>query len=100
MDILVDFETLKCEAFHNTMNKSVTNTHPSIWKLLDALKNEESLAAFKMAQYRAKGKEALLRKVKKYQDNNDRIKNLIAKYDPTKKMQFLRGVAYSLKMQV
>ena len=65
MGILVDFETLKCEAFHNAMNKSVTNTHPSIWKLLDALKNEESLAAFKMAQYRAKGKEALLRTLRK-----------------------------------
>ena len=88
------------EAFHNAMNKSVTNTHPSIWKLLDALKIEESLGALKMAQYRAKGREALLPKRKTYQDNDDRIKHLVANYDQTKKMQFLRQVAYSLKMQV
>ena len=53
-----------------------------------------------MAQYRAKGREALLPKRKTYQDNDDRIKHLVANYDQTKKMQFLRQVAYSLTMQV
>ena len=82
------------------MNKSVTNTHPSIWKLLDSLKDEESFAAFKLTQYKAKGKEALIDKRKVYRDVDDRIKNLVANYDNTKKMQFLRQVAYCIKLQV
>ncbi|XP_068232264.1 uncharacterized protein [Palaemon carinicauda] len=32
------------EAFHNSLNKSVGNAHPNIWRLIDALKDEERLA--------------------------------------------------------
>ena len=41
-----------CEGCNNSFKNNLTQTHPNIWSLIDALKNEESLSRNKMAHWR------------------------------------------------
>ena len=83
------------EGFHNAMNKNVTATHPSIWKLISALKKEDNLAFFKLTQHRAGAMEP--QKVV-YRKLNQRIKNLVTNYSKENRYNYLRSIAHNLKI--
>ena len=83
------------EGFHSSLRISVTNSHPNIWKLIDALKNEEGLARTKIIQVNCGN---LPSKKKKYKDSEQRIFKIICRYNPEFKMDFLRAIAHNLKL--
>ena len=82
------------EGFHNALKASVTNVHPNIWSLITALKNEEALSTTRIA-HRNRGDSVTSKK--KYRELDQRVKRLLEQYDPSNKLQYLRGVAHNLK---
>ena len=81
------------EGIHNSLNKSVSNSHPNIWKLINALKSEEGLAVAKRIQ-QERGDTLPMRK--KYRDLNVRLGNLMSNYDSNNKLLYLKGIAYNI----
>lgn len=78
------------EAFHNALNKSVLNCHPSIWKLINCLKKEEAMAVTKkLAHERGDSVPKT-----KYFFLNERLLSLCRKYSSVEKMGFLKVVAH------
>ena len=85
------------EGFHNALKTSVTNVHPNIWTLITALKKEEVLSTTIITHF---NRGDTITKKKKYRDTDQRIRRLLEQYDPPispNKLQYLRGIAYSLK---
>ena len=81
------------EGFHNAFQSSILNTHPNLWKLLKALRKEESLAATRVL-HRDKGDSKTSKK--KYTTLNTRLTTLVKNYDGQNKLQYLRSIAYNL----
>ena len=52
-----------CRGFHNTIQSSVTNMHPSIWKLIVLLMKEETLAKKKKCNVKQGDKSTSKKKV-------------------------------------
>ena len=80
------------EGFHNALRKSITQTHPTIWKLIVGLKKEETLAVTKIVQWERDGEPNKVRKT------TENLKRLITTYNSEDKLKFLRGVAHNLKV--
>ena len=82
------------EAFHNALNKSVSNAHPNIWRLINVLKDEECLATAKRIHFERGDS---LPDKKKYKDLNARLKNIVLNYSAyDDKMRYLRSIAYNM----
>lgn len=81
------------EAWHNTIQNAITCKHPTIWKLIDAIKKEEALALKKKIDF-DRGIDVILRH--KYKDVNKRLQNAIERYNPNDKITFLRGIAHNM----
>ena len=75
------------------MQSSVTQSNPSLWKLLGALKKEEALSQLKRAEM-DRGDSAPMKK--RYKAVNARLKNLIENYNPEEKKKFLTSVAHNI----
>ena len=76
------------------MNKSVTATHPSIWKLVNGLKQEDSLASFKVSQFRGG---VVPEQRRCYRDLAKGLKKICEEYDSTNKLAYLRNLAHKIK---
>ena len=74
----------------------MTNSSPSLWKLIDGLKKEESLADLKMVHVK-RGDH--LPRAKKYKSHSEQIKKLVINYNPNQKVAFLRSIAHNLTLQ-
>ena len=72
------------EGYHCALQSVVSGVHPDIWKLILALKKEESLAHLKNVQF--DGGHGIPEK-RKYKDLNERLKNIVLRYDSQKKKQ-------------
>ena len=83
------------ESFHSALNSSVTATHPSVWKLLNAFKKVESLASFKVSQFQVGAKP---KQKKVYRYVSKRLKECCMNYDPEHKLKFLRNIAHNLTL--
>ena len=80
------------EAFHNVLNKSVSNSHPNLWKLILALKQEESLATAKWVQFECSD---AFPKIKKYADINAQVKLIVDNHGKAHdKLVYLKSIAY------
>ena len=67
-----------CEGFHNALRSSITSTHPNIWKLMSALKNEMALSETRLL-HRDRGDKA--NQKSKYQILSHKIKRQVSGYD-------------------
>ena len=66
------------EGFHNALRSSITSTHPNIWKLMFALKQELELSEMKTIQ-RLRGD--FKSKKNKYQIMDMKIKNQLSQFN-------------------
>ena len=71
------------EGFPNAIRKSMTQTHPSIWTLIDGLRNEEVLAQAKLLQLGRDGNPTKRTKV------TLNLQRLIEGYNPAEKLKLL-----------
>ena len=70
--------------------------HPNFWRFIDILKREQNLTQVNIAQARA-GHPAEPQR-RRYQDSNQRIKNIVQDYPNRNIMQYLRGLAHNISM--
>lgn len=80
------------EAFHNALQSSVTNAHPTIWKLIDCLQREDSLASKKLLDIRTGVHESK----SKYRKLNEKLKFLVRECDGEDTQSFLETIAACL----
>ena len=85
------------EGFHSALRTSITSKHPNIWKLIDALRKEESLTQTKII-HAQRGDNP--QKKRKYKSIDTRIRNLVQSYDGNDKLTFLKAIAHSLNSPV
>ena len=86
------------EGWHRGFSHLLSANHPTIWKFIDGLKKEQSLNELKLEQFTA-GQPAAEGK-KKYRDTSERIKSIVEEYGNRSNIDYLRGVAHNLNLQV
>ena len=69
-------------------------SHPSIWKFIEVLKQESSHNVRIMAQLIAGSPPPAQKRI--YQEVSTRLRNLVDGYDIDNVIDFLRGVSYNL----
>lgn len=84
------------EGWHNAFATRVSITHPTIPKLADKIRREQSKFEIDIAQIRQgvepKPKKAL------YQKLDDRIKRLVLRYDTNQLADYLNGIAANVTL--
>jgi len=86
------------EGWHRSFSQIIGSYHPSIWKFIEALKKEQSLNEFKLEQYVAGENPPLGRK--RYRDSAQRIKAIVEDFNNRPMLEYLRGIAHNLNLQV
>ena len=86
------------EGWHRGFSQLLGAYHPTIWKFIDGLKKEQSLNELKLEQFNA-GQQPPPRK-KKYRDVAERIKTLVSEYGKRSNVDYIRGIAHNLSLQV
>ena len=84
-----------CEGFHNALRSSITASHPNIWRLLVALKQELSLSEMKIMQ-KSRGDRP---DKKKYALLTERIKRQVTTLDVVELqscVEFVKAMAVNL----
>ena len=84
------------EGWHRSFQANVGAYHPNFWRFIDILKREQNLTQVNIAQARA-GHPAEPQR-RRYQDSNQRIKNIVQDYPNRNIMQYLRGLAHNISM--
>ena len=84
------------EGWHRSFQANVGAYHPNFWRFIDILKREQNLTQVNIAQARA-GHPAEPQR-RRYQDSNQRIKNIVQDYPNCNIMQYLRGLAHNISM--
>uniref|UniRef100_A0A914MDV3 MULE transposase domain-containing protein n=1 Tax=Meloidogyne incognita TaxID=6306 RepID=A0A914MDV3_MELIC len=80
-----------CEAFHKKVQLQLGVAHPTIWKFLDELKKVVKLCDAQYEQFVA-GHHAA-RKRRKYEEADERILNIVNRYDPETVIEYLRVIS-------
>ena len=82
------------EGWHGQFNQCVTIAHPTIWKLIKALRRDATIQQVRVGHFIAGNRPSQQRLAD--QDVNDRIKNLVNTYNQRPTIDFLRGISYNL----
>jgi hypothetical protein len=86
------------EGWHNAFANRVSIIHPTIPKLVDKIRREQSKFEIDIAQIRQgvepKSKKALYKKL------DDRIKRLVLRYDTNQLEDYLNGIAANITVQL
>ena len=82
------------EGWHRHFNQCDTIAHPTIWKLIKALRRDATIQQVRVGHFIAGNRPPQQRRA--YQDVNDRIKNLVNTYNQRPTIDFLRGISYNL----
>ena len=86
--------TNSVEGWHRKFNRCVSAAHPSIWKLIDALRKDSAANDLSMAQ------EVLVElpppQKRKYREANERISNIVRTYANRNTIDVLSGICYNL----
>lgn len=85
------------EGWHRRFSGHLLCNHPTVWKLISALQLEEKEVE-QRAERLAAGEEGPRRK-KKYVDVDRRLRRLCQTFEARTPQDFLRGVAYNLRLQ-
>lgn len=81
------------ESWHNCFSKLLGAMHPTIWKVIDGFKKQQTLTELKIEQQRAGH---VIQRKKKYANKDSRIQTLVNSYDGAAKMELLNGVSYNI----
>ena len=81
------------EGYHNAVQSSVSSVHPNLWKLCGALAKEEAMAQAKIAHFRRGDS---VKRKKKYEVIDKRLKKLVEGYKKEDFLIFLTSVAHNL----
>ena len=84
------------EGWHRRMRSAVNSCHPSIWKLIEILQRDYELGAVAIAQ--AVGGHSLEPRRRKYVECERRITAIVRDYPARQTLDFLRAIAYNLKL--
>ena len=82
------------EGWHRRFSSKIACHHPTVWKLINALKSEERQTAHAFERLVA-GQGAPARK-RKYVLLDQRLKRLVEEYEGRDQDEFLRGIAHNL----
>lgn len=82
------------EGWHHSFQATVGVYHPSFWRFLGMIKQEESLNRVKIAQ--ALGGHAAPAARRRYTDTNQRILRIVDNYPHLQRLQYLRSIAHNL----
>lgn len=86
------------EGWHRGFQSILGGHHPTIWRLIKALKREQSLNQLKITQYLAGGTPPLPRK--RYRDCAKRIKRVVDDYVNRTKVDYLESIAHNINLNV
>lgn len=82
------------EGWHNRFSSRLRERHPSLWKLIQFMKSEQSVTETKMTQLCA-GQEEI---VSQQQSRKDaRIEAIVSDYKNRDILEYLRGLAFNIK---
>lgn len=84
------------EGWHNSFNGKVKIRHANIGKFLNVIKAEQNLSELLIAQMDTGLHVAATRRTK-YQQFNERLKNIVLSYDANDKLKYLHNAASILK---
>nr|XP_004227365.1 uncharacterized protein LOC101242881 [Ciona intestinalis] len=83
-----------CEGWHRSFSSLVSSNHPTLWKFIDKLKDEQGRNEAVIEQYVA-GEDLPPRK-KKYRDAAERLRRVVSDYPNREMLDYLRGVAHNI----
>lgn len=83
------------EGWHNGFNRLLGATHPTIWKVIDGLKKQQTITVIKIEQFR-RGDDFINKHTKRKVSADSRIKNLADKYDGSDKLYYISGISHCL----
>ena len=86
------------EAWHLAFFRTIGSSHPTPYTFFDKLWSEQNMQEAALAKLTA-GDPAPKPK-RKYQQSNARLVNVVAMYDSTAKMEFLRNISASIVLNV
>lgn len=85
------------EGWHNAMQSSISCSHPTIFKFIQAIKNEQALQEMKLTQI-CSGQE--LKEKKKYRDFDNRLRNVVRSYEYNNNtsnfVEYLGSIAHNI----
>lgn len=82
------------EAWHRGFNSQVQASHPTIWKLIDALKKDNAVNILKTHQINA----GLDTKKNTYNDKHANILRVVQRCDSLEPLVYLKSIATNLKV--
>ncbi|KAL7078050.1 hypothetical protein ACQ4LE_002649 [Meloidogyne hapla] len=85
-----------CEAFHRKVQLQLGVSHPTIWKFLDELKKVVKMCDAQYEQFVA-GHQAT-RKRRKYEEADERILNIVNRYEIGTVIEYLRGISHNFNI--
>ena len=83
------------EGWHCAFQNALRCVHPTIYKLITALRKEQSLTEVSIERYIA-GEERPAASKAKYIQLDRRLRALVGRYDQVDEREFLRGVSYNV----
>ena len=86
------------EGWHRGFSQLLGAYHPTIWKFIDGLKKEQSMNEMKLEQFLAGWQPPPSKK--KYRETAQRIKKIVSEYGNCSNVDYLRGIAHNLSLQV
>ncbi|XP_025192763.1 uncharacterized protein LOC112592834 [Melanaphis sacchari] len=86
------------EGWNRGFNHLLGSCHPTLWKLIEGFKQEQTNTEMKIEQY-IRGQNPIKKK-KKYQDTALRILEIQKQYTERNILNYLKGIAYNLSLQV
>ena len=82
------------EGWYRSFQATVDACHPTFWKLLDVLKQEEALNRMSILQSRGGHPPPVMRR--RYADCNQRILRIVDNFPNLAALQYLRSIAHNL----
>ncbi|XP_065321616.1 uncharacterized protein LOC135929050 [Gordionus sp. m RMFG-2023] len=86
------------EGWHRSFSSHISSHHPTIWKFIKTLKDEDSLNSYKLEQY-SLGLLAPVSK-KEYRERSKRILLIVEDFHSRTMMDYLRALSHNLNLNV
>ena len=84
------------EGWHNSFRFLVNCQHPSVWRLLEAMKKSNNMQLMRWEQLNANLEHTTTKA--KYKARNERIQEIVRNLPDTPPLDFLRAIAHTLRL--